>query len=489
MVFSSLSFLFLFLPLVLFLFYAANPLFRPAILLLASLVFYFFGENYLIWVMLATTVLNFLCALFMTPSWRGGITVKLSVNTPRTKVQKSLLFIALAGSLGALFYFKYFEFFSSSLRELHGALNLGNMAPADLAKVALPLGISFYVFQSISYTIDVYRGSIAASRNPWVFATYVMMFPQLVAGPIVRYSDVEGQIHAPRCTPEAFAEGVRRFIGGLAKKVLIANPMGQLADAIFGLPEASLSTGLAWMGLMAYTLQIYFDFSGYSCMAIGLGRMFGFTFPENFIHPYTSRSVREFWRRWHVTLSTWLRDYLYIPLGGSRKSEWQTRANLLIVFLACGLWHGASWSFVVWGLFHGSFIALERTKFGLTMDRMPRILRHAYLILVVMIGWVFFRCETLPQALDYLLKLVSFDDPGIRSIAEFMSPDHMVAMILGIVFCMPVVPWLRFRVEQLAGLRLVFAEFLWFLCLSALFIFSVASVTAGNFNPFIYFRF
>ena len=251
----------------------------------------------------------------------------------------------------------------------------------------------------------------------------------------------------------------------------------------------SFSVSMSTMRIVAYSLQIYLDFSGYSCMAIGLGRMFGFRFPENFVHPYSSRSVREFWRRWHISLSTWFRDYLYVPLGGNRMSEGRTRFNLLCVFIACGLWHGASWTFVAWGLFHGLFIALERTCFGTLIEGLPSALRHAYLILVVMFGWVLFRCDTLAQALAYAGRMVTLQDSDFRSVGEYLTADRSLVMGVGIVLCTPIVPWLRSRLEALSGVRAVLAETAWLSGLMALFFLSVASLAAGNFNPFIYFRF
>jgi alginate O-acetyltransferase complex protein AlgI len=489
MVFSSLSFIFLFLPVVLFLFYVANPLFRPAILLTASLAFYFFGEIYLIWVMLATTVLNFVCGAMISGAWRHGSSGQLAADGPRSRAQKGWLALSIVGSLGFLFYFKYFSFLAENLNSVITALGGDSLGLGNVAKAALPLGISFYVFQSISYTIDVYHGTVAASRNLLSFTAYVTMFPQLVAGPIVRYADIEAQLLSPRCSTEAFADGVRRFLGGLAKKVLVANPMGQVADAVFALPDSSLSTGVAWIGIVAYALQIYFDFSGYSCMAIGLGKMFGFSFPENFKHPYVARSVREFWRRWHISLSTWFRDYLYVPLGGNRGSAYRTRMNLLLVFVACGLWHGASWTFVAWGLFHGFFLVLERSRFGSALERLPSAIRHAYLLLVVVTAWVFFRSETLAEAFAYIGRLWIYHDPGIRSVGEFLTTDRVLIMGLGILFATPLAPWLRNRLEQFAGIRYAAAEAIWMVGLVALFCLCVASLSAGNFNPFIYFRF
>ncbi len=484
MVFSSIAFLFFFLPATLLLFYAANERLRFGILLLASLFFYFYGENYLILVMLATTVIDYFCGLMIAGGGR-----QLPEGGARSRAQRAWLLVSVVSNLALLGYFKYFNFFTQNLIEILRALNLGHLRLDSFVHVALPLGISFYTFQSMSYTIDVYRGHVAANRNLLKFSTFVTMFPQLVAGPIVRYADIEKQLLAPRETTAQFAEGVRRFLGGLAKKVLIANPMAEVADKIFALPSGEMSTGIAWVGLLAYTLQIYFDFSGYSCMAIGLGKMFGFDFPENFNFPYIARSVRDFWHRWHITLSTWFRDYVYFPLGGSRGSEFQTWRNLLIVFFTCGLWHGASWNFVIWGLFHGLFISLERTKFASVLSGLPALFRHAYLLLAVMFGWVFFRCETASEAMVYLHRLLIFRVSEIHSIAGFLTPDVIFIMVCGLVFSMPVAPWMRSRIENLRGAPKAVSELLWMASLFALFLLSVASLTSGSYNPFIYFRF
>ena len=378
---------------------------------------------------------------------------------------------------------------AAALIVLLGAAGVRAPALEGIARVALPLGISFYTFQSMSYTIDVYRGHVAATRSLLTFSTFVTMFPQLVAGPIVRYSDIEAQLSRPRETVERFGDGVRRFVGGLAKKVLVANPMGAVADRVFALDDASMSTSIAWAGIAAYSLQIYFDFSGYSCMAIGLGKMFGFDFPENFRHPYAARSVRDFWHRWHITLSTWFRDYLYIPLGGNRGGELRTWLNLVVVFVACGLWHGASWTFVAWGLFHGLFLGMERTRVGALVASLPRALQHAYALLAVMAGWVFFRCDSIGQALAYLRMLWVPGAGGQRSVLEFVTLPDLVAMAAGVVLSAPVVPWLRSRLDARSGARRAVGEAAWMACLLALFLASVASLLSGSYNPFIYFRF
>jgi alginate O-acetyltransferase complex protein AlgI len=485
MVFSSVSFLFLFLPAVLLLFYGANPRLRFPVLLASSLAFYAYGENYLIWVMLATTLIDYACGLMIAGASPGP----LEPGSPRSASQRAWLAVSIVSNLGLLCYFKYFNFFADSAAAALSAAGLRTPALEGTARIALPLGISFYTFQSMSYTIDVYRGQVAATRSLLVFSTFVTMFPQLVAGPIVRYSDIEGQLARPRETIGRFAEGVRRFVGGLAKKALIANPLGEVADRIFALDDPSVTAVAAWAGIAAYTLQIYFDFSGYSCMAIGLGKMFGFDFPENFRHPYAARSVRDFWHRWHITLSTWFRDYLYIPLGGSRGSERRTWRNLLVVFLACGLWHGASWTFVAWGLFHGLFLGLERTRFGSVVGSLPRFLQTAYVMLVVMAGWVLFRSDSVSGAAAFLGRLVRPGPADGRSALEFVTPEAAIAMGAGAVLSAPLVPWLRARLDACCGVPRAAGEIAWMASLAVLFFASVACLLSGSYNPFIYFRF
>ena len=345
MVFSSTIFLFFFLPLTLLAYFVVGPRGRNLILLAASLLFYAWGETVYLLVMLFSIAANYLFGLLIDRARergsRGGTAFALAVAT----------------NLGLLGFFKYANFFVDNLNQVLPVLGL---APMDIGRVHLPIGISFFTFQALSYIIDLYRNETAVQRSLLNFALYKALFPQLIAGPIVRYRDVAREIEQRTVSLDDFASGVQRFIIGLGKKVLIANVMGRAADTIFATPAETLPATLAWTGSIAFMLQIYFDFSGYSDMAIGLGRMFGFHFLENFNYPYIARSVREFWRRWHISLSTWFRDYLYIPLGGNRHGPVRTGANLLLVFLLCGLWHGASWTFLIWGVYHGIFLVLER---------------------------------------------------------------------------------------------------------------------------------
>ena len=441
MVFSSATFLFVYLPLVLGLYFATPGRYRNLFLLLVSLTFYFWGENFLVWIIIFSTLVDYLCGLVMSGAWLGGPIIQLEPGRARSTTQRLALVASVCTNLAVLGYFKYFNFGVDSFNAAVAGLGVGSWAITDFIRVTLPLGVSFYTFQSMSYSIDVYRGEVKATRNLIDFAAFVTMFPQLVAGPIVRYRDVAEQLVTRQVTTSGFAAGIERFVVGLAKKVLIANTVAVTADAIFGLPPASLTASVAWLGVVAYTLQIYFDFSGYSDMAIGLGLMFGFRFPENFNFPYVSRSIQEFWRRWHMSLSTWFRDYLYIPLGGSRVSPLRTYLNLWIVFLLCGLWHGASWSFVVWGAYHGLFLVLERAGWLRVLQGTPRAVQHIYSLLVVMVGWVFFRADTLAHAVSYLGVMVGFGgapDPTANPLAMFLQSDVVLAIVAGAIGSAPV---------------------------------------------------
>jgi len=502
MVFSSITFLFLFLPVTLLIYHL---LFLPVslkhktseiwrhlanlFLLFSSLFFYFWGEAWLVWIILASTAIDFFCGLLISGAFHKGRIEMLNENAPRTTVQRAGLIISLFSNLAFLGFFKYFNFGVDSLN----ALIPEAWRLHDVIKVTLPLGISFYTFQSMSYTIDVYRGHVKATRNLIDFAAFVTLFPQLVAGPIVRYRTIANQLVHRNITLDTFSSGVQRFILGLAKKVLIANTVARTADWVFSLSGSELTTPLAWAGILCYTLQIYYDFSGYSDMAIGLGRMFGFNFLENFNYPYISRSIQEFWRRWHISLSSWFRDYLYIPLGGSRKGTGRTYINLLLVFFLCGLWHGASWTFMTWGLYHGFFLIIERMAFGKKLARAPSLLRHLYVLLVVMGGWVLFACETFGHSLFFFRALAGFDAAAAPLLyQEYFRLDLAIAVGWGILFSTPLLQLIRYAnqkainklgaVTHLTALLQVFA-------LIILLLLSIAFLASGTYNPFIYFRF
>ena len=371
------------------------------------------------------------------------------------------------------------------------------IAPLAVTAIPLPLGISFFTFHAISYVVDVYKRNAQAEQNIPRFALYILLFPQLIAGPIIRWRDIAAQLTTRDQRLADFAWGARRFVLGLGKKVLIANTLGRVADAIFGLPAAELTAPLAWLGLACYTLQIYFDFSGYSDMAIGLMRLFGFRILENFNYPYIARSIREFWRRWHISLSNWFRDYLYVPLGGNRASKRRAYANLVIVFLLCGLWHGASWPFVLWGAWHGAFLVAERAGIDSILrgtGLVARLISHTYALVVIMGGWVLFRCDTLAHAGGYFQALSGFaaGDPSRHPFQQFLDPLVMGTLLIAAVFATPLArnigAW-RDRVAAGSGWAatgVLGADVAWLACVGVL---ASAFLASGTYNPFIYFRF
>ena len=481
MVFSSTIFLFFFLPLTLLAYFVVGPRGRNAILLAASLLFYAWGETVYLLVMLFSIAANYLFGLLIDQARQRGRRGRLA------------FVFAVATNLGLLGFFKYANFFVDNLNQL---LQVLGAAPVEVGRVHLPIGISFFTFQALSYIIDLYRDETRVQRSLLNFALYKALFPQLIAGPIVRYRDVAREIERRTVSLHDFASGVQRFIIGLGKKVLIANVMGRAADTIFATPAETLPATLAWTGAIAFMLQIYFDFSGYSDMAIGLGRMFGFHFLENFNYPYIARSVREFWRRWHISLSTWFRDYLYIPLGGNRHGPVRTGANLLLVFLLCGLWHGASWTFLIWGVYHGIFLVLERVPaVRRLLDRLPAPVQHAYVLLVVLVGWVFFRADTFAHALAYLEAMVDFSRPPLFNSQLFLALNNEFSLTLAaaVIGSTPVFMLLqRWR----AGRPIVPAPAMRWLAATAqvgslgfVLVYSIAAVLGGAHNPFLYFRF
>jgi alginate O-acetyltransferase complex protein AlgI len=510
MVFSSILFLFLYLPIVLALY---NLIILPrtlgstrrvwlkagnVFLLLVSLVFYAWGGPTLIWIGITSIIVDFVAALAISGAYKAGPIQTLVPGGPRTRAQKIGLVLSICSNLAFLGYFKYFNFGVDSYNGIVAWLGIPQAEWQNVARVTLPLGISFYTFHSLSYTIDVYLGNATATRNLADFAMYVMLFPQLVAGPIVRYRDVAAMVVNRFVTREGFAYGIHRFVIGLGKKVLIANTVAVMADKVFALPNADLTPGLAWLGVMCYTLQIYFDFSGYSDMAIGMGHMFGFKFLENFDYPYVSTSIQEFWRRWHISLSRWFRDFLYIPLGGNRISERRTYFNLVTVFFLCGLWHGASWTFVIWGLYHGMFLVLERMGLGDFVSKRP-ILGHVYTILVVMVGWVLFRSESFPQSLAMLSAMAGFASGSgtAYSVARYFTTDIQIAFVAGAILSLPVVPaFTRLKnrlIESKDGLASLTMDAslstVHVVGLMLILALSAINLASGTHNPFIYFRF
>jgi alginate O-acetyltransferase complex protein AlgI len=479
MVFSSLIFLFLFLPLVLSgYFLMRGTAARNTFLLLASLFFYAWGELSFLWVMILSIICNYAFAIL----------VENQREKPSGKV---MLFLAVLFNLSLLATFKYAAFLTS---DLNSVLRVLHVHLLRLPQIALPLGISFFTFHSLSYVIDVYRRQAKAQRNPINLALYISLFPQLVAGPIIRYHDVSDQLTKRSITLDKFAEGVRRFCFGLGKKMLIANTLALPCDKIFALPTNELTTSIAWLGVLCYTLQIYFDFSGYSDMAIGLGLMFGFRFLENFNFPYISQSIKEFWRRWHISLSNWFKDYLYIPLGGNRGGDLKTCLNLLTVFFLCGLWHGASWNFVIWGLYHGAFLGMERSGLDKFINKLWAPFRHAYALLVVMIGWVFFRADTLKQAGAFLATMIGFRtaDNAIYSLSYFLNSEVAFVLGIGIIASTPLFRNLVLSGSEQAGKLLLPPPVLAVTRVTILALvmsLSICEMACGTYNPFIYFRF
>ena len=484
MVFSSTTFLFLFLPITLITYYSIPKTIRNLFLLLTSLFFYAWGETVYLLVMIASIIINYYTGLIIDSSIYNSISKKNA---------KYILSIGIITNLGLLTYFKYFNFIVQNINVILENLTFEKISISD---VHLPIGISFFTFQAVSYLVDIYRGKCRAQRNFINCGLYIALFPQLIAGPIVRYYDVAKQILQRNITIQLFSSGVQKFIFGFSKKVLIANPLGGIADQIFSISGNQLSTSAAWLGIVCYTLQIYYDFSGYSDMAIGLGRMFGFQFLENFNYPYIADSIREFWRRWHISLSSWFRDYLYLPLGGNRYSSKRTYLNLWIVFLLCGLWHGASWNFLVWGALHGALLVFERNGFDRQLRRLWKPLQHIYTLLMVMVAWIFFRAETLSGALKYLRAMTGLVKEGHVKISAWFYFDSgtLFILVMGIIFTMPILkPILDFQSEcfkdSIKAIRPIAFSFSYFLLLGSLFFLSVSSLASGTYNPFIYFRF
>ncbi len=471
MVFSSIVFLLYFLPIFMLVYFSVDRKYKNAVILLGSIFFYAWGAPKFIFVILGTTLLDFYLVTWMN-------------RTASETKRKLMLTLSVSVNIGLLFYFKYSNFFIENVNQ---ALSVFTDKQIHWTKLVLPIGISFYTFETITYVVDVYRRVHKPLTKFWDYQLYIILFPKLIAGPIIRYHELADQItERPESTDDRLT-GFYRFALGLGKKVLIANQMGAVADAIFGSDYAQMDTLTAWVGSLAYTFQIYFDFSGYSDMAIGLGKMMGFRFPENFNNPYISRSITEFWRRWHMTLGNWMRNYLYIPLGGNRVSTWRLYFNLWLVFLASGLWHGASWSFVFWGAYHGFFLVIERAFFGKVLDRIGKIPAMLLTFFIVNIGWVFFRVDHIRDAFHYLRRMFSLhSNPTSTFDVEFLT-----------WFCIAVL--FSFFAAGRRGQRMQDALYfdpytkrrhllVWGSCI-LLFILSVSSITSSGFNPFIYFRF
>ena len=473
MLFTSPFFLFVFLPMVLLFYVIAPKKTKNGFLLAVSLFFYTWGEKELVLLLITSAIIDYSCGLI--------------INYGKKKLG---LCISIIFNVSILIYFKYSNFVFSNLVELLESFNLSTINANYFSTIALPLGISFYTFQTMSYTIDVYRGHVKANKNFIEFATYVSLFPQLVAGPIVRYSEIKHELKNRKITIPLFYEGIERFIIGLSKKMIIANHCAFLADGMFALNNGELSTLSAWLGVIAYSLQIYFDFSGYSDMAIGLGKMLGFNFPENFNLPYISKSIREFWRRWHITLSNWFRDYVYISLGGNRSGNFRTYINLVIVFSITGLWHGANWTFLIWGLWHGSFIIFERLGLKSALLKLPSFFSHLYVIFVTMIAWVFFRSDTIIDAFAYIKALFNSSiSTNFEHLNFYLTKEVIIALVLGILFSVPITDFIKKYLKTLFSNNTSVLLTLKSISLLFLFTLDYLYIVTGSYNPFIYFRF
>lgn len=466
MVFSSILFLFSFLPVVLFLYMISPFSLKNGILLVASLFFYAWGEPIYILLMLFSIFVDYF----------AGILIGKYRGTSPIKAKLALLF-SICTNIAILSFYKYADLLIETLNDWVGT----NFSPLNLP---LPIGISFYTFQTMSYSIDVYRGEVLPQKNWFTFATYVSLFPQLIAGPIVRYKLVAKDLEYRRWDWDFFTEGIKVFLIGLGKKVLLANNIGILWDEAKQIPFDELSTSQAWLGICAFSFQIYFDFSGYSDMAKGLGKMFGFHFPDNFNYPYISKSVTEFWRRWHMTLGTWFRDYVYIPLGGSRGKKWQTYRNLFVVWGLTGLWHGASWNFLLWGLYFGFWISLEKSRFGRLLEKMPRALRHGYLIFIVIIGWVIFEFDEITAIIQYLAVMFGFSQqPFIGGNVIYTFVSNLTLIFVCLLGALPIKNCFVHDKNRIT------MEAFTFFYLVMIFLLSVAYLNDESYNPFLYFRF
>lgn len=473
MVFSSLLFLFRFLPAILLVYYIVPRRFRNLVLFIFSLVFYAWGEPVYIILMLVSILI----------SYTGGILVDSFKQAEKMKAARATLIVSCAASLSLLVFFKYAGFAVETVNNLTGA-------GITMLHIALPVGISFYTFQTLSYTIDVYRGEAEVQKNLISYGAYVTMFPQLIAGPIVQYKTIDTQLRTRTETAEQFAEGIHRFMIGLGKKVLIANNAGALWNTIQASPYSEVPVLTAWMGLAAYSFQIYFDFSAYSDIAIGLGRMFGFRFLENFNYPYISKSITEFWRRWHISLGTWFREYVYIPLGGNRVSQWRHIRNIFIVWLMTGIWHGASWNFLIWGIYYGVLLLAEKFIFGEYLKRIPALFQHIYCMFFVMLGWNLFVFENIGRGIEFLKSLFGLYGQGLLNTETVYLLYNNVALLILCIFGST-------RFPQKIGKRLTAKLARNEIVLSVVkntfyigvFLLSVAWLVDATFNPFLYFRF
>ncbi len=464
MVFSSLTFLCIFLPVVLALYYLRI---RNILLIAVSLLFYAYGEPVYVLLMIASIIINYIFGRLL--------------GTEHKKKRQWILAIAVVINIGLLVVFKYLDMMVQTVNQLSGS-------EIPLVGLALPIGISFFTFQALSYVIDVYRREVEPQKNLWNVMLYISFFPQLIAGPIVKYHDIQEQIDNRNTDVKEIAEGLRRFIIGLSKKVLISNTMAVTADALFAAGAGELNILSAWIAAIAYMLQIYFDFSGYSDMAIGMGHMFGFRFLENFRYPYISANIQEFWRRWHISLSTWFKEYLYIPLGGNRKGKARTCLNKMIVFFSTGLWHGANWTFVLWGLWHGVFLLFEQVC---PVKKLPKVLAHIYALLVVCVGFVMFRADTFVQGMFMIGTMFGgweFSSVQMAIVWEQLTPIFLVTLVVAVFGSAPLIPKAAEACLVRENLRKP-ATYFSYMASFVLLILCMLSLSSGTYNPFIYFRF
>ena len=473
MIFSSLLFLFRFLPAVLVLYYLAPRPLRNLVLLLCSLVFYAWGEPVYIILMIVSILV----------SYTGGILVDRFKTQGKRRAARAALLGSSVVSLSLLGFFKYADFVIGTVNSLTGA-------GIDLLKIALPIGISCYTFQTMSYTIDVYRGEAKVQKNLISFGAYVTMFPQLIAGPIVQYKTIDRQLRTRKETAGQFAYGIHRFMIGVGKKVLLANNAGVLWDTISSMEHTQIPVVMSWMGLAAYTFQLYFDFSAYSDMAIGLGHMFGFRFLENFNYPYISKSITEFWRRWHISLSTWFRDYVYIPLGGNRVGVWKHIRNILVVWMLTGIWHGASWNFVLWGIYYGILLLIEKFVLGKYLKKLPGVFQHIYCMFFVMLGWNLFVFDDMSAGISFARALFGTYGAGFCSRETLYLLYNNAVLLVLLILGSTQLParagnWICAKLRGKETLLTIVKNVFYV----GIFLLSVAWLVDASYNPFLYFRF
>lgn len=486
MVFSSISFLYFFLPIVLIIYFFCDLKVRNVLLMVTGFLFYAWGEPFYLCIMIFMTLIDYIAGILMD-KYDGD-----------DKKRKACLIVSLCINIGLLAIFKYSNFifnnisiiaghtvnnpFASINKGLNSVFNLGLNEKA----IDLPIGISFFTFQSMSYIIDLYLRKIKAQKNFVTFAAYIAMFPQIVAGPIVRYDEVSAELENRSVNMSKISIGISYFIKGLSKKVLLANSIGSVWSEVKAMDFGEISAATAWLGILAFTFQIYFDFSGYSDMALGLGKMLGFNFPQNFNHPYVSRSVSEFWRRWHITLGGWFKSYVYIPLGGNRKGMARTLFNLMVVWMLTGLWHGASWNFVLWGLYFGILIIIEKLFFGKVLEKLPSAISTIYTFLMVVFGWILFDTSTVSEAFKYFLAMFGGNNVLVDTEAKFMLSENLVMFILCIIGSTEIPDRIFGKIKRKAGSGAGYITP--FVSVAALLV-CTAFICEGTYNPFMYFRF